>query len=126
VSDLIETTQDNIKAMAPASIDAVRKAGKPMVRLSDEIYDQHVSLKRFLTKHLYSHERKLAMTHTAQAIVRELFELYLSDVATMPAEFADRAAGEDEAGRARVAADYVAGMTDRFAIAEHDRLIAKT
>jgi dGTPase len=66
------------------------------------------------------------MTHTAQAIIRELFELYMSEVARMPAEFANRAAGADEAGRARVVADYVAGMTDRFAIAEHDRLIAKT
>jgi dGTPase len=126
VSNLIETTQKNINAAAPASIDDVRRSGKAMVALSDEIYDQHVSLKRFLSEHLYSHEQKLAMTHTAQAIVRELFELYMSDAVSMPAEFADRAASADEAGRARVVADYVAGMTDRFAIAEHDRLIAKT
>ena len=126
VSDLIETTQGNINAMAPTTIDDVRKAGKPMVAFSDEIYEQHVSLKRFLSEHLYSHEQKLAMTHTAQAIIRELFELYMSDIARMPGEFADRAASADETGRARVVADYVAGMTDRFAIAEHDRLIANT
>jgi dGTPase len=125
VSDLIATTQENINAVAPASIDEVRAAGRPLVALSDEIYEQHVSLKRFLSEHLYSHEQKLAMTHTAQVIIRELFELYMADVARMPAEFSDRAASADESGRARVVADYVAGMTDRFAIAEHDRLIAK-
>jgi len=126
VTDLIETTQANINAVAPGSIDDVRKAGKPLVEFSDEIYEQHVALKRFLNEHLYKHEKKLEMTHTAQAIIRELFELYMSDLASMPAEFADRSAGADEAGRARVVADYVAGMTDRFAIAEHERLIGKT
>jgi dGTPase len=126
VTDLIETTQDNINAVAPGTIDDVRKAGKPLVAFSDEIYEQHVALKRFLSEHLYKHEKKLEMTHTAQAIIRELFELYMSDLAKMPAEFADRSAGADETGRARVVADYVAGMTDRFAIAEHERLIGKT
>jgi len=126
VGDLIETTQANIHALAPGTIDDVRKAGKPLVALSDEIYVQHVALKRFLGEHLYRHEKKLEMTHTAQAIIRELFELYMSDVAMMPAEFTDRSAGADETGRARVVADYVAGMTDRFAIAEHERLIGKT
>jgi len=120
------TTQDNINAVAPGTIDDVRKAGKPLVAFSDEIYEQHVALKRFLSEHLYKHEKKLEMTHTAQAIIRELFELYMSDLAKMPAEFADRSAGADETGRARVVADYVAGMTDRFAIAEHERLIGKT
>ena len=126
VRDLIVTTQNNIDAVAPGSIDDVRKADRPLVAFSDEIHEQHMSLKRFLNQHLYSHERKLKMTHTAQAIVRELFELYRNDVNTMPEEFAARASSVDEATRARVVADYVAGMTDRFAIAEHERLIGET
>lgn len=126
VSDLIETTQENIEALAPGTIEEVRKAGKPLVAFSDEVYAQHVALKRFLSEHLYRHEKKLEMTHIAQAIIRELFELYMSELDKMPAEFADRAASADETGRARVVADYVAGMTDRFAIAEHERLIGKT
>jgi len=125
VTDLIETTQDNIEAADPRSIDDVRKAGEPLVAFSDKIYEQHVSLKLFLKRHLYSHEKKLEMTRKAQAIIRELFELYTSDVHKMPAEFADRAESEDKTGRARVAADYVAGMTDRYAIAEHERLLGK-
>ena len=126
VTDLIETTQGNLDARRPKSIDDVRQAGKPLAVLSDEIYEQHVSLKRFLTRHLYSHEQKLEMTRKAQAIVRELFELYSRDVQTMPADFAEQAAGEEEAGRARVVADYIAGMTDRYAISEHERLVGST
>jgi dGTPase len=123
VTDLIENTRTNIEALAPQSIDDVRKAGKVLVAFSDEIYEQHVSLKRFLQQHLYSHEKKLEMTRRAQSIVRELFELYSSDISLLPAEFSGRAEDQDPAGRARVVADYVAGMTDRYAIAEHERLL---
>jgi dGTPase len=123
VTDLIENTRANIEALGPGSIDDVRKAGKPLVAFSDKVYEQHVSLKRFLQQHLYSHEKKLDMTRRAQRIVRELFDLYSADVGLLPAEFARRAEDADEAGRARVVADYVAGMTDRYAIAEHERLL---
>ena len=126
VGDLIETSRANIDAAGPQSIADVRAADKPLVGLSPSIHEQHMALKRFLSRHLYSHEKKLEMTHQAQAIVRELFELYMADVGNMPDEFADRAAGEDQAIRARVVTDYVAGMTDRYAIAEHERLIART
>jgi dGTPase len=125
VTDLIDTTQANLEATRAQSIDDVRNAGKPLVLMSDDIYEQHLSLKKFLSKHLYRHEKKLEMTHHAQAIVRDLFELYSSDSGQMPAEFAERAAQADEAGRARVVADYIAGMTDRYAIAEHERQIGK-
>ena len=126
VTDLIETTQRNIDASDPRSINDIRQAGKPLAAFSDEIYEQHVALKRFLNRHLYSHEQKLEMTRKAQAIIRELFELYTADISTMPEEFANRAGPKDEAGRARVVADYVAGMTDRYAIAAHERLIVAT
>ncbi len=124
VTDLIENTRANIDAAAPQSIDDVRKAGKALVAFSDEVFEQHVSLKRFLQKHLYSHEKKLEMTRRAQRIVRELFDLYSADINLLPPEFASRADGQDQAGRARVVADYVAGMTDRYAIAEHERLLS--
>lgn len=122
VTDLIENTQANIEKAAPQSIDDVRTAGQPMVLLSDDIYEQHLALKRFLKEHLYSHEKKLQMTHRAQAIVRELFQIYSSDVSRMPDEFCTAAQQQDDNGRARVIADYIAGMTDRYAIAEHERI----
>jgi dGTPase len=122
VTDLIENTQRNIEAAKPQSIDDVRRAGKAMVLMSAEVYEQHLALKRFLNKHLYSHEQKLQMTRRAQQIVRELFQIYMSDVACMPDEFSERAGKSDAVGKARVVADYIAGMTDRYAIAEHERI----
>jgi dGTPase len=122
VTDLIENSRCNIEALAPASIEEVRAHDQPLIVLSEDIYAKHVALKRFLNKHLYSHEQKLEMTRRAQAIVRELFQFYIGDVSRMPEDFSHRAQGTDEAGRARVVADYIAGMTDRYAISEHKRI----
>jgi dGTPase len=121
VTDLIETTRTNLGRLRPQSIDDVRRAGEPIVRMSSGLHDRHEALKRFLKQHLYTHEKKLEMTREAGRIVRELFEIYTANVNAMPGEFAQRAAG-DPASRARAVADYIAGMTDRYAIAEHERL----
>ncbi len=123
VNDLIANTRSNLDAAGIESIDDVRKAGGPLVALSDGVYEQHLALKKFLNRHLYRHEHKLEMEQKAQNIVRELFDLYTNDINAMPAEFADRAAEQDASGQARVVADYIAGMTDRYAIAEHKRLL---
>jgi dGTPase len=122
VSDLIEETRRRLNDAAPGSIDDVRNAGVPLVSMSEAMLEQHQSLKRFLYEHLYSHEQKLEMTRKVQAIVRELFDAYLRDVELMPAEFADAAASAEDAGRARVVADFIAGMTDRYAISAHEAL----
>lgn len=124
VTDLINTTQRHIDSAKPDSIDDVRTAGSALVRFSDDIYRQHVSLKQFLYRHLYRHEKKLAMTREVQAMVKDLFALYMSDILQMPQEFSAAAADQDEVVRARVVADYIAGMTDRYAIAEHERTTA--
>jgi dGTPase len=125
VSDLIEETRRQIDAVAPQSIDDVRTAAGPLVSMSDAMYQQHSALKKFLHKHLYSHEQKLEMTRKVQAMVRDLFEAYMDDINILPQQFASAAAtSADDAGRARVVADYVAGMTDRFAIAAHEALTA--
>ncbi len=125
VNSLIDTTRDNINAAGVRSIDDVRSVGRPLVAMSEDVHKEHLSLKRFLNRHLYRHEKKLEMTHRATKIVRELFELYTRDLRQMPAEFADRAEREAEPGQARVVADYIAGMTDRYAIAEHERQIGR-
>jgi dGTPase len=122
VSDLIEETRRRLDAARPDSIDAVRNAGRPLVSMSDAMYEQHVSLKKFLLKHLYSHEQKLAMTRKVQAMVQDLFAAYMEDVTRMPEEFATAACDSDESGRARVVTDFIAGMTDRYAIAAHESL----
>lgn len=122
VTDLIEQTRRNLVQVAPTSIDDVRSAGRVLVAMSGEVYEQHLSLKKFLNAHLYQHERKLEMMSRVQAVLRALFERFINDNSLMPEEFSEAARDRDEAGRARVVADYIAGMTDRFAIAEHERL----
>ena len=123
VTDLIEETRRRIGQAAPASIDAVRDAGAPLVSMSDEVFEQHVALKRFLNRHLYRHEEKLAMTEKVQTIIEDLFAVYMEDPKSMPEEYAVAAGGQDSAaGRARVIADFIAGMTDRYAIAAHAQL----
>ncbi len=122
VDDLIESTRRRIEETAPSSIDDVRDAGKPLVGMSAAVYEQHRSLKAFLNRHLYRHEQKLEMTRRAQGIVEDLFRAYSADVTLMPPEYAQAAASLDERERARVIADYIAGMTDRYAIAAHEAL----
>ena len=122
VTDLIENSQGNIEAADPRSIEDVREHSKPLVVLSREVYEQHVALKRFLNEHLYSDQKNLAMTERAQTIIRELFEIYMNDISQMPNEFEQKALVRDADEKARVVADYIAGMTDRYAIAEHERI----
>ncbi len=121
VTDLIETTRTKIELASPETIDDVRNLHDPLVAFSDEIYAEHTELKRFLNKFLYQHKKVLRMTGKAKKMIEVLFERYVSKPSEMPKEFFDRA-GNEEKIRARVVADYIAGMTDRFAIAEHDRL----
>ena len=87
---------------------------------------EHLELKRYLREHLYKHYRVLRMTTKARRVVRDLFEAMLGDVDLMPTEHQEIArrleAVEGQPSRARAVADYIAGMTDRFAILEHRRL----
>jgi dGTPase len=122
VTDLVEETRRQLLESGVETIDDVREAGQPLVNMSPAIYEQHVSLKRFLHKHLYSHEQKLEMTRRAQVIVEDLFKAYSRDISLMPPEFATRAEPLDDTPRARVIADYIAGMTDRFAMKAHEEL----
>ena len=122
VTDLITATKARIVALAPQNINDVRAQKQPLVAFSDGVYAQHAGLKRFLTANLYKHSKVREMTDRSRDMLRTLFEKYMSGATPMPNEFAAAAAAADEAGRARVVADYVAGMTDRFAIKAYERL----
>ena len=123
VTDLIENTARNIAAAAPASIGDVRNADHELVSLSDGVLEMHSALKRFLNRTLYRHDKVREMTDKAKVMIQDLFEYYMRDPSAMPLEFSGRAASGDRTMQARVVADYIAGMTDRFAIAEHDKTI---
>ena len=124
VTDLIDNTTRQLESLAPNSIEDIRTQREAIVVLSDDVYEEHLALKKFLYKHLYRHDKVRETTDQAKLMIEDLFERYMSDPGQMPAEFCARATHDDanDSRKARVVADYIAGMTDRFAIAEHDRL----
>jgi dGTPase len=123
VNDLVTNTAARIRELDLRSIDDVRNQQGPVVAFSDGVFESHSSLKRFLRENLYRHEQVRLMNEQTRAMIATLFDSYMTDTSRMPAWFARQAEG-DTAGRARVVADYIAGMTDRFALAEHERLAA--
>ncbi len=126
VSDLITGSAERLRSVAPASVDAVRRHSGPLMGFGSEVAEEHLELKRFLREHLYRHYKVQRMTAKARRVVRELFLAFDADPNLMPAEHRDSAAAlaaaQGDAGRARAVADYIAGMTDRYAILEHRRL----
>ena len=126
VSDLIVQAGHNIAQAKVDSIDAVRKQPHPLISLSDAASNEHQELKRFLRTKLYNHPKVREVMDEARATLRMLFEAYLKDPTRLPPEHqALVARGDAEGGapaRARVVADYVAGMTDRFAFLERGRI----
>jgi dGTPase len=126
VVDLIRTSQARLEAAHPASIEEVRSQPKPLIGLSDTAREEHDELMQFLRERLYRHYKVLRMTAKARRVLKELFEAFQGDIQLMPPEHREAAArGETAqgiAGRARAVADYIAGMTDRYAILEHRRL----
>ena len=119
VYDVIRHTRAALAEAAPASADAARAAPAPLVRFGSDMRAQSSALKRFLFANLYRHPQVEATMQAARQIVRELFAAYCADPAQMPASFAARAERE------RAVADFIAGMTDRFAISEHERLTGR-
>ncbi len=122
VNDLIDASRSRIAAGRCDSVDAVRDYGAPLIDFSPAVREQHLSLKRLLHRRLYSDPRVGRFTSAAAKTVTELFECFFAEPALLPAPRASLAAGDEQA-RARAIADYIAGMTDRFAIAEQRRLV---
>jgi dGTPase len=126
VIDVIRTTQARLEQAQPESIDDVRGRAKPLAAMSDEVRAEHLELKKFLNEHVYRHHKVQRMTSKARRVITQLFEAFLGDENLLPPEHRDLAAGEkrrsSEMSRARAVADYIAGMTDRYAILEHRRL----
>ncbi len=120
VVDLCQQSQQTIAALHPASIDDVRKAPGYLVGFSQALVDKNLELKQFLRKHLYQHYRVNRMSAKASRIIEELFAAFMDNPALMP----DEHQGAAKLDQARAVADYIAGMTDRYAIREHKRLFA--
>jgi len=119
VNDLTRQSAANIRGHAPASVDDVRQA-PPLIGFSARILREQQVLKQFLHVRLYQHYRVARMSSKARRIVSELFNALIAEPKLLPPEFQSRA----ESDRPRAIADYVAGMTDRYAMLEHRRLFA--
>jgi dGTPase len=122
VGDLIGETCRRLADGALGSVDEVRALNALIVDFSDEMRRNDHALKEFLFERMYRHHRVKRMSSKAHRVVHDLFGLYLAEPQFLPREWRDLAAGPDEPRTARVAADYLAGMTDRFALDEHHRL----
>ncbi len=126
VNDLVAASEASIATANPRSVAEVRARPEPLLRFGTEAAAEHLELKRYLRQHLYRHYKVLRMTTKARRVVRDLFAALFEDVDLMPTEHQEAArrfeAEAGPAGRARAVADYIAGMTDRFAILEHRRL----
>lgn len=126
VTDLIDSSAERLRTAGVASIQAVRAHPAPLIGFSATTRELNLGLKTFLREHVYKHYKVQRMTSKARRVVRELFDALFADPGLMPDEHratgSRREAVQGPAGRARAVADYIAGMTDRYAILEHGRL----
>ncbi len=126
VSDLIKTSENMIDEIKPSDIEQVRECGKSLIKMSDATESMHKALKKYLRVNLYQHERVMSMANKAKETVSFLFNAYMedSDLLTNELQSSLNEAKDFENKNvvARVVADYIAGMTDRFAFSEADRI----
>jgi len=122
VSDLLRETRQRLREHKPANAAAVRRLGRPVVAFSASMVDNDRALKRFLFERMYRHYRVNRMTAKARRVVRELFDLYIDQPDCLPTDWREQCDPQDKTRTARVVADYIAGMTDRYALDEHQRL----
>jgi dGTPase len=122
VGDVVEESQRRIAAIKAKSAADIRRHSGAVIGFSSAMREQERGLRRFLFERMYRHYRVNRMASKARRIVQELFRLLLAEPQCLPTEWQSQAAGPGTRETARVVADYIAGMTDRFALDEHFRL----
>jgi len=122
VRDLISTTSQNLNAVNPVDASAVRDCGNGLAAFSKEFLESDRLLRDFLMTRMYRHYLVNRETGKSKRVVQDLFALLMEEPGCLPPEWQARFAGRDEKRQARVICDYIAGMTDRYAILEHRRL----
>lgn len=125
IEDVFSETRRRLAVARPQSATDVRNHAGTIVGFSAEAETTEAAIKRFLKTHMYRHERVMHVMRDAEAVVRDLFARYRAEPDDLPAEWLHEGE-DDEAGRARKIGDFIAGMTDRYAIIEHRRLFDST
>lgn len=122
VRDVLDETRRRLAALAPRSADDIRAADRPMVAFSDALEPQITQLRAFLFERMYRHWKVNRARSQAKRVIAELFALFMAEPEVLPPEWHRRLDGKSRDGHARVVCDYLAGMTDRYAIEEHRKL----
>ena len=124
VEDVIAIAETRLQAADPQTADDIRHLGKPMIRFSKKLYMEIKAIKSFLFQRMYRAPSVMLERARVTKVVEDLFPLYMSRPELLPGEWqSDLTAVENDTDLARLVLDYVAGMTDRFAIQEHERLL---
>jgi dGTPase len=126
IDDVVAESANRLAALKPNSADDVRCAATPVVAFSREVGGEDRAIKSFLKPRMYRHPRVMKVMDQAADVVRDLYARYSARPQDMPAEWGAVVPGLDEAARARHIADFIAGMTDRYALVEHARLFDST
>jgi dGTPase len=121
IEDVIAETGRRVAARKPGSAAQVHHAMGPLVEFSPAMKNADAAIKGFLYPRMYRHERVMRVMGEAEGVVRDLFAHFVKAPAELPAEWADGIGAADDGARARRIADYIAGMTDRYALIEHAR-----
>ena len=126
IEDVIAQSRRRIVALEPGSADEVRNAGQPMVGFSAAMAKADRAIKDFLYPRLYRHARIARIMGEAEEVVGRLFSYYVDTPSDLPADWLDGLAPADATSRALRIADFIAGMTDRYAMVEHTRIFGAT
>ena len=120
-ADLLRESRSRLKKINPESADNVRSLKLPIVSLSNEMAGINLTLKKFLFEKMYRHPRVNRMTNRAGRVIKDLFDLFMKEPNFLPLDWQNKIRDLNESKRARIVTDYIAGMTDRFALSEHKR-----
>ena len=126
IEDVTAETARRLAALKPRDADDVRGASSGVVGFSSAIAEAERAVKSFLERHMYRHARVQRVMNEAAGVVRDLFASYSAGPDDLPTEWREGLSGTSEAARMRRIADFIAGMTDRYALAEHARLFDST
>jgi len=122
VTDLITQTAQNLKHEHVEKVDDIRRLGKPVVAFSPAMQQTNLELKAFLMQNMYRHYKVNRMASKAKRVVRDLFQFFLAEPQCLPSQYTKLAGGPKSATTALVVSDYLAGMTDRYALDEYRRI----
>ncbi|WP_374387995.1 deoxyguanosinetriphosphate triphosphohydrolase [Sandaracinobacter sp.] len=126
VDSLLAETRGRLAGLQPRSVEEIRAAGQAMAGFTPAMLEALAPLRAYLMRTMYTHASVKRIRGPAEQIVEELFSMLHADPGALPDRWRDRCEAEEEPWRARIVGDYVAGMTDRFAIREHRRLTGRT